>query len=488
MWGYMRGIPAVFCLLFVSASPAAAGKHVRIDYALPTVTVTAGVAQRITQCPASAEIQSTLAKGAEGLSVGFAYKVAIGGKQSPRRLVLLDTESGFLVDRETKVHFNEDWYLKDFNGKTTGQGGPLLVSLIKAGAAIYGMTANPILGAGAAASAVKSNEGVVAEGVRPAFRPHYYATRYYLECKPEIVAKLAELEQRRKDVGGLETRIIAGDASTAAQDLLTLRRTQVGDLEAALTINATLKGGLAPTLAADATITNLSGQIPAPDIKKWFIVTKVRKEVKAKRFEANEAPPMIEALLLQQDPRIPGIYGYQVKVTPNAKIAAWFGCDPKKSGAQACAATVTNADPLLTRDMVYLRPVPASVKLWPNATLCPAGTVCDADESWTAAKDASGSGDVKLPQLSQLFTMRTGGSIFGGRTVGAEFGSFGEPTMLQYNIGSSGKDVASVIDAGVAGAQTVRDAPGVATKRKLDEMKNARDLQDLLDELDGSTN
>ncbi len=479
----MRGALILGGVLLGTAIPTVAQSddNVRIDYALPAVNVTAGVAQRITSCPASAEVQAGLLEGDDGLRIGFAYKVAIAGKQRPRRLVRLDTESGFLVDRETKVQFNDDWFLKGFNGKSTGQGGPLLVSLIKAGAAIVAMSANPIIGAGVAAAGAKP----LTEGPdRPVKQPHYYATNWYLECQPEVVAKLAELDGRRKDVATLEARIIAGDATTTTQELLTVRRGQVGDLEAALTVNATLKGGLLATIDANGAPVNLTGQIPAPDISRWFRLRSVRKEVKTEADAVTQAEPTIDDMLKGRNPRIPGVFGYQVKIAPDETLAKWFGCDPKAADAKTCAAAVLDAEPLNTRDLNYLRPIPASVKLWPNPQYCAVGTVCAADESWIEAKDATGSGEVKLPQLSRLFTMRTGGSIFGGRTVGAEFGSFGEPTMLQYNIGSASKDVASVIDASVAGATTIRDAPGAATKRKLDELKNARDLQDLLDELE----
>lgn len=83
----------------------------------------------------------------------------------------------------------------------------------------------------------------------------------------------------------------------------------------------------------------------------------------------------------------------------------------------------------------------------------PDGTVCPADENWTAGAEAAGSASTKLPQLSRLFSLPTGASIFGGRTVGAEFGPLGEPTIIQYNVGSSGKDVAGVLDASIAAAE-----------------------------------
>ncbi|BCA58145.1 hypothetical protein [Sphingomonas sp. HMP6] len=455
---------------------AHAAERVRIDYALPAVTVTAGVTQRITKCPLPAAAQVSLKDNDPLLQIEFAYKVVLAGKASPRRIISLDAESGFLVDRETKVHFNDDWYLKDFNGKTTGQGGPLLISLIKAGAAVAAMTANPIAGLGVAA-AIKPL-GAVAEGRdRKSRQPHYYATNWYLECTSRVTKALAELDQRRHEVNALEARIITGDASTATQELLVLRRSQVGELEAALTINATLKDGLTPVYDANAAIPNLIARIGAPNITDWFVMMPLEREVET-LDQAKVQNKREVAAVLADGKRYPGKFGYEVSVAPDALIAGWFGCKPQ-THASACAAEVTRSGVLVTRDMTYVRPIPAAVKLRP----CADATACTTDRSWTDAKQASGSADVKLPQLSRHFAMRTGGSIFGGRTVGAEFGSMGEPTMLQYNIGSSGKDVAGVLDASVAAAQTVRDADAAATKRRLDEVKNAKDLQALLDEM-----
>lgn len=476
----MRAAAIGLGIAILQPEAASAQERVKIDYVLPAVTVAAGVSQRITKCPAPAYEQSTLGPsdaGDERLRIGFAFKVAVTGKQSPRRLVRLDAESGFLVDRETKVHFLDDWYLKDFNGKTTGQGGPLLVSLIKAGAAAYAMTVNPILGVGVAAAAVG---GPKIQGVGLA-KSHFYKKQWYLECQPDVVDRLAKLETLRKDVAGLEGRVIGGDASTSTQDLLILRRAQVGEIEAALTVNATRK--LTPTLNPDGSVANLTGQIAAPDILKWFRVNSATREVKTAALAGTDTEPSVGDLLGKR--RIPGSFGYQARVTPDAKIAGWFGCDAKATDNSGCAYVSSSAQ-IDTRDLTFVRPIPATAKLWPNPGPCADGTICEPDDKWTEAADASGSGDVKLPQLSRLFTLRTGGSIFGGRTVGAEFGPMGEPTMLQYDVGGGSKDIAGVIDAGVSGVQTARDAAGAATKRKLDELKNARDLQDLLDELDAT--
>jgi hypothetical protein len=95
----MRRAVAAAAIAVLQPVGAAAEERVRIDYVLPAVTLAAGVSQRLTHCLASPEEQSTLVgvePDDERLRIGFAYKVAITGKQSLRRLVRLDAETGFL--------------------------------------------------------------------------------------------------------------------------------------------------------------------------------------------------------------------------------------------------------------------------------------------------------------------------------------------------------------------------------------------------------
>ena len=478
----MRMIRLSVGLLVLTAAPAEAREKFRLDYVLPSVTITAGVTQRITKCPVPAEAQAALKDGDPGLGVDFAYGALIVGKRKPLRLVSLDAESGFLVDRDTKAHFQDDWYLKDFNSKSTGQGGPLLVSLIKAGAAIHAMGANPILGIGRAPTPLQTHS-IAGDGPRRPPPKRYYATRHYLECQPEIVRKLDQLEAKRRDIAELEALIVGGKATPATTELLVLRRSQAGELEAALAVSATAAKGLTPKLGADGKPTDLVAHIPAPDLKPWFRVTAVTREVTGPQYAGVQSAPTVEQMLVRNGRPVPGLYGYQVAVTVNTDIASWYGCGGGTRGGAACAPAVNDTTVLNTPDLVYVRPIPASVKLWPKPQPCAADVDCPADDKWTAAKPASGAAEVKLPQLSRLFRVPTHGSIFGSRTVAAEFGELGEPTMIQYAIGSASKDVAGVVDAGVSGAQTMRDADIAATKRKLDELKNSRDLEKLLEEM-----
>lgn len=484
----MKRLIYVFALVAPTGVAEARNEPVRIDYMLPAASVAAAVQQRITRCSGPASVQFSAQAGDPALDAGFEYDVALSARPTPRRLVSLNAESGFLVDRETKVHFSDDFYLKDFNGKSTGQGGPLLVSVIKAGAAIYAMSANPILGVGlAAASSTRLNNleaFVTVDGLEAPTPPRprqAYRTQYYLVCTDTVLEDLRLLDARRRDVEALEARVTAGDATPSVQDLLGVRRRQVSEITARLTIGAGADQPLRPRLSPTGAVENVSTRIRPVDISRWFRISSARVPVRAGAPSGVQAKPTVASLLAQRS--YPGAHGYQVTVKPDDAIARAFGCDPASPGLAACIAEANATDALPTRDLVYARPIPASVRLYPFQAHCPEAASCPAAKGWAAGDAASGTANVRLPQLSRLFRLRTGGSIIGGRTVGAEFGTMGEPTMIQYNIGSAGKDVAGILDAGVAAAQTARDSEIAATKRRLDELKSARDLQDLIDEV-----
>lgn len=486
----MKGYVSAFALFGVCSSAHAANDPPRIDYMLPAASIAAAVQQRITECPGSTVEQLRPLGDHKTLDARFAYTVAITTKMTPRRMVALNAGSGFLVDRETKVHFGDDWYLKDFNGKTTGQGGPLIVSAIKAGAALYSMGANPITGVaqGAASSANATDISSPLSDKLPhnklVTRTQQLQTVFFLACTDDVVKDLARLAAQRQDIHALEARIIAGDAGVAVQDLLTVRRKEASETEAKLTIGANSKKPLRPQFSEKGNFLNIATRIPPVDVSRWFRVASAKVTVTPGALSRVRTKPTVEELLNEEGfGNYPGAHGYQITITPDASLARAFGCDPVAADVAKCAAAVNDASTLASRNLVYTRPIPATVKLYPISTPCPDGTVCPEDEKWTAGAEASGSASTKLPQLSRLFSLPTGASIFGGRTVGAEFGPLGEPTMIQYNVGSSGKDVAGVLDASIAAAATVRDAEIAATKRSLDELKNAKDLQDLIDKV-----
>ena len=442
---------------------------VEIGYFLPKTRVSAAVEQKLTQCPAS-----------DGTKPGFEYKVALASKAVPDRLVLVDARSGFLADRSTSLKFTDDGLIKEFNGSRTGQGGPMLVSLIKAGAVAASMAAGPAATAAAAASASSLQLYARIPGRAPAAVMPRMVTRYELQCTAEARAKLAEVSRLKTDIGRLEDRILKGEEGVAVQQLLAQRRKEFGEAEAKLTQTTKLKEALSPVLQKDGP-SGLTGFIPAPDFGNWFKVVAVLTPPAGSGGEDETRPTLDQALARVHGDVVPGQYGYLVTVKPDSRMTEFLSCGPK-AGWTACGGGDVGEAKIATRDLVYRQPVPASVSLRPLHVKCEAAPCPDSPTNWKDAEQASAADSVKLPQLSRLFVLPTGGGgIFGSRTVAAEFGAGGEPTMLKYEVGSSSKNIASAIDAGASAAQTVDGAELAATKRRIEEMEAEEKLRKLLE-------
>lgn len=460
----------------VCAGEAFAKTPADIGYFLPKVRVTAGVDQKLVQCPPTASAQ---ASGDASTKLAFKYKSAIASKAVPDRLVTIDATSGFLADRATSIKLTEDGLIKEFNGTTTGQGGPLLVSLIKAGAVAFSLTAGPLP---PAAAAVAGTAAIARSAHAPAATPPRRVTAYYLQCTEAARKLLTDLERLNADIAALEALIVTGRDGASTQQLLERRRAEAVAVEADLTQTVKLPKPLVPTLQVDGSFADVAGLLPGPDFSEWVEVAAVTRVIdRDAEFVERPRPTLEAALRASSSEVIPGQFGYQLEIDPDDRIADWLGCGDQP-GRIACASDDTAQSGVATRNLVYRRPVPASARLSPLSAPCAATPCPAAPEGWKAAGQASASESVKLPQLSRLFTLPTGGGgIFGSRTVAAEFGASGEPVSLKYERGSAGKDLAGVIDASAGAAQTMDGARLAATKAKIEEIEAAEKLAGLIE-------
>jgi hypothetical protein len=479
----------VAAVLLITATPAWSAPKVILDYALPKTRVAAGVAQVITGCPASADEQL---RRQDSSAISFNYVVSIDSKSVPARLVSLDAHSAFLVDRSTKMQFNDDGLtLKQFNGSSTGQGGPLIASLIKAGAAAFGLAAAPLpfapmLTATAAPNAGRNRPGSSLR--RPATE---MITRYYLQCRPEIAAGVTRLNELTGDIAALQAKAINGALDAGQTAILTQWQAEQIKLQGLLTLTVATKKAFDPDLQAGGPPAKLTAVVPAPDYDRWFEIVPRTSSVPKSLHLRSDRPTTVHAKLEHigrmrgtngvSDGPLVGLYGYDVTLTIDPKSAGWFSCG---TGTLSACGPDDRGDGIIRgRELVYRRGVNGTVSLSPRDHDC--GTeVCpdrpnDAPE-WEDADRASGSSAVKFPQLSRLFVLPTGGSIFGSRTVAASFDANGSPTDLEYSIGSASKDLSSIVDATVAASQTVAGARLQASKTELDQLTTAQSLHDAL--------
>lgn len=469
----MKSSLMLTCAVLASSTAVLAGSPNTIEYVLPQTVVAAAVKQQLISCPASAAEQAADPSNSDLGKPNFNYVVGLTATAVPQRLVVLNVDSGFLVDRETKLHFAEGWALKDFNGKATGQGGQVLVSLIKAGAAVAAISAGvPVpMAPGLAPGGALSAPGFV-----PPVRQRQIK-RWFVVCKPGVTAKLDEIDRLKRRVETARDQIVAGSSSAAVQAVLTEDTARIAELQSDLSITYKLPKALKPQIGSAGAPTGLAGKTNSLEVPDWFMLESAL--VDAKRGERDQAKPSdLPQRVASFFNEEPGAHGFQVVIKPNQAFQKMVACPTGEVGEQAkCIAEIGKEDPYFTRDLIYRRPVPAKAVLYPIRADC-TDDICPEPDGW--GENASGDIAIGIPQFSRLYRLKTGASIFRGRTVGAEFGPLGEPTMLQYDIGGGAKDLSSVIDASTAAAQTVRDADLNAVKRRVDEMKAEQELRDLL--------
>ncbi|WP_375429429.1 hypothetical protein [uncultured Sphingomonas sp.] len=443
------------------ALAAFASNRPEISYFLPKVRLAASVAHRITRCPTDKDP-----------TLDIEYTPAIAAKASRGRMVVVDASSGFLVDRSTKVGL-DNGVLRTFNSTAAGQGGPVIVSLLKAAATAYTLSAPPLAAIPLAAATSKASNFALRR--RQVNRPMVQI--YVLRCSEETEAALERLAAVEADIGALEARVVAGN-DTAVGQLLERRIVQAAALQDGLTLTSTTPGLLDPRRDVDGRLDGVASTIPAPPFERW-LVAQPRMVTPAPGRENEVSPPAISELIDREgrNARKPlvGRLGYTVAVTVDARMDRLLGCSADAEPAR-CSGTDLDASTLRGRDLVYLRPVPATVTLTPIADDC-TNLKCPADWGGEAATAAA----TVLPQLSRPRTMPTGGgSIFGRRTVAAEFDPLGEPASMHYEKGRDAESTTAIVDAVNTVAPDVADARLDALKRQLDAEKTKADLAALL--------
>ena len=452
---------------------ANAREPVEISYFLPKARVTASIDQTITECPPSAEDQ---ASGKGNSKLRFSYSAAIAAKMVPDRLVMLDASSAALVDRATTITFTEDGLLKTFNSKSTGQGGPLLVSLLKAGAVAASVAAGPLPAAATAATAFTIGGFKSVQRTRT-------VTGYYLQCTTTAHQLLQNYKKIEADIAALEDMIVKGGVGIAQQSLLPDKRAELVAAKAKLTQRSKPSAPLVPKLKDDGSVIDTEILMPEADFAQWLEVVPVSRKIDgADPYVEQSMPTLTQAIIALEGDVVPGQFGYVLNIKIDSQQQKWFSCS---TATTPCSKSDADDSTISGRDLVYRRPILAAASLAPLHAACPSFPCALAPKGWTAAAQASANENVKLPQLSRLFRTPTGGgSIFGSRTVTAEFGTSGEPLSLGYERASSAKDIATVIDAGAGAATTIDGAQLAATKTQIERLEAQKKLAELEKELD----
>lgn len=400
---------ALILLAGAFAGPAAAQatKPKEFVYFLPKTQISVDVSQRLMTCP----------QGAGAPDIATTIEVTSEAVADPAAKVVLDARSGTFAKRSVKLGLNLDGTLQSFNSESEGQGGKVLTAIANAAFKLAPM----VLGA--------------APGPAPA-RPA--PPQPGLACTDTAKGMLKALADVGADIAALEARIVGGSATAGEAALLEQRRNQRARIIQGLTL-ATDSGPIEPTGAA--------GKNPPPI---WIAAVAF-----ARWFSPTGGLTLEQAL---EKAQVAGRGGFLVTVAPdNAMYEA----------LQTSLILPTAAVP----DLIYRRPVPATVKVEPCTG--GVGVQCTIDKGPNAA-GATGTAAVRLPQLSGLFTIPVGrGGMFGTRQATAKFDAAGAPTVLEYGWGGASADVAGLIDTAAAGVVTLRDAELAELNRQI-ELEEAR--------------
>jgi hypothetical protein len=357
----------------------------------------------------------------------FETSVIIGSKTVPDpKLVRVNVRMGLLAKRSTELKLRPDGTLEAFNAANEGEAGVVISALIKAGVSF--------------ATGGLGTLAVRGEGPPP---------RLPFDCTIEAKADLQEYARLQDDIRRLESLLASGNASPAIGIELPLRRAALQGVADRLTVTS------------DKVVEPKFGTAGESD---YFEAPKI-----ADFFDLSQ--PGSEAAFEQYRKRQPGHLGFGVTWAANRALMEELKTSlPFPTGG--------------TPGLIYRRPVPASVEVYPcKATPAVGTSACEKDDS-RAGESLTASGAAAFPQLSGYFSIPIGrGGLFGSEEAAAEFDATGAPTLLKYGSDSGAAALAGVIDTARGAYVGLENAPAAAQQAELDELKRRKEIRDLEHEL-----
>lgn len=383
----------------VAPGTASAASPRQFIYFLPRTLIDVEVAQRLLACPDP------------GKAPDIATTITVTSRiaADPNGKVALDAGANLFAKRTVKLELTPAGTLQSFNSETEGQGGPILTSIAKA--AIF-----------AASVALDAR-----------------APSNSLTCKRATLDKFDLLKAVGADIRTIEARVVAGTADAADLAMLELRRTQRTTARASLTLTTEVKNVV---VSYDPEVAHKPGDTPR---QAGFVSNAANSNGSPEKVTGFLTAPEYSDWFVEATPTtltLAGQYGFIFEIMPDKGMFDALKTDVKLP---------TTATP----DVIYRRPVPASITVTPCADAKELN--CKLDGS-PAGKDASSGAMVNLTQLSGLFTIRAGkGGLFGSRQASIKFDAGGAPIALEYGSGSGSSDVAGLVDTATAGATSLRD-------------------------------
>ena len=408
--------------LSVAAAPfaqASASAKPEIDYFLSRTNVAVSVAMTLVSCP-----------GEEGELPGIEteWQVVPTAKTDLSEPVRVDVSNGFLAKRSNAFEFYPNGTLSGFNGSSEGQGGPLLISVLKTIATVAPM--------------VMASTNVDFANTEAPEKPPVSGPLY---CRDAVVKALKQLGETKAEIRRLEDKVLSGSATSAELDMLERRRLKKIAQGKALSFEEGVEA------MPFSIVGSWEGEIELPKLlENWFSPLPGKEDTAAVPFESA---------------KLEGIAGFDVQILP---IRPEFSAGMQPAITPKSPASSRKYE--LQRSLVYRRPTLAKVNI--------------TDRNCRPVRDCSETLELDAPlpigQWGKISSLPVGNAgLFGSREASASFDPFGTPLKLSYGSDSGAADIGSTIEAAGGTVTALADSDTAALERKIKREELRQKLREL---------
>lgn len=393
-------ICTTLALSTVIAPLANAKDKPEVHYFLSRTNVSVSVEMTLVSCPA---------EGGDLPEVSVDWTVNAEGAPDPDGMVRVDVSSGFLAKRSNAFEFYPNGTLAAFNGKSEGQGGAIIGSILKTVSTIAPLVAG------------SPSRGASTPGTWSAPIPGNA-----LYCREGVRNVLEAISVTKSEIRALEDRVLLKTATSAEIDLLDRKRKKRVALVDSLTFRAPAEFGV------QGRTSNWIGKVALPKLLgEWFSPKSGDAGAGAVPFDKTE---------------MVGLAGFGVTI------------NPKDNQITEKLKNDKTLDTKIARNLVYRQPALAKVSVTPLD--CPVGHDC----TEVLPLDAP----LPIGQWGGIRSLPVGSAgLFGSREAAASFDQFGTPLKLSYGSDGGASEIGASLEAAGNTATAIADAETAALEREV---------------------
>jgi hypothetical protein len=353
---------------------------------------------------------------------GFEMEVTTSASEVYRagETVKVNAAGSVFIDRQIKIEYFSNGTIKSFNGTSDGQGEELIVAGIRA----ISFAASSSVSANVVATATANSQA-----------------NSTVTCQDWVKTALADKQATQANLSKLRQTVFTTDVPENLAIQIAEATALIAALEASLTVQSE-PVYWTPSLQSIA----FRGKIEAPSLIVWFNPSQ---------------QSAIEELLLRSG------YGQMTKFSLEGDLTI--------SGSPIAVSD----KPI--RSLAYRKPVRATVTIKPENEFTAPATLSGASRALAILRHGAMT-KVRQPMVPQVGPLAEvpfdGSSIFGSRSVSANFTEAGDLTQISYTNKGGASAIAGVLNATKEAAKEQQDARLNAFNRKIEILTAEEDLRD----------